>query len=114
MKAMKVDGGKDVGNVGDSNIELGEQFDFPASNARINVQFPRDGDEILLQHLERHNAGSPTPVHCQEIEGASLLRWCSLVVRVNENIGVEEATGAHESRFDRSASLENDPYLRDV
>ena len=71
---MEVDGGKDVGNFGSSNIELGEQFDFPASNVRINAQLSRDSDEILLQYLERNHAGSATSVFRQEIEGASLLR----------------------------------------
>jgi hypothetical protein len=33
-----------------------------------------------------------------------LFRRCSFVVGVDKNIGIEEATSAHEFRFDRSAS----------
>ena len=101
-------------NFGRSHIELGEQFDLPASNNRVNMQFARDGDEILLQYLQRNHARSAAPVFRQKVEGASLLCRCRPVVRVNQNIGVEEATSAHESHFDRSAILENDPDLRDV
>jgi len=100
MKPVEIDGGENVRQVGRGHVELGEQFDFSASNAGIDVQFSRDGDEILLQHLQRHNARPGTPVLCHEIEGASLLRRSRLVVRVDENVSVEEATSAHESRCD--------------
>ncbi len=112
MKPVEIDGGENVSQVGRGHVELGEQFDFSASNAGIDVQFSRDGDEILLQHLQRHNAGPGTPVLCHEIEGASLLRRCRLVVRVDENVSVEEATSAHESRCDRSASHASGPDPR--
>ena len=81
MKPVEIDGGENVSQVGRGHVEFGEQFDFSASNAGIDVQFSRDGDEILLQHLQRHNAGPGTPVLCHEIEGASLFRRCRLVVR---------------------------------
>jgi len=100
VKPVEIDGGENVSQVGRGHVELGEQFDFSASNAGIDVQFSRDGDEILLQHLQRHNAGPGTAVLCHEIEGASLLRRRRLVVRVDENVSVEEATSAHESRCD--------------
>ncbi len=100
VKPLEIDGSEDVGDFGSGDIELGEQFDLPARNARIKVQLARDGDEILLKHLQRHNAGSGAAVFSQEIEGAALLRGRSLVVRVNQDIGVEEATSAHEFRFD--------------
>jgi hypothetical protein len=73
VKSMQVDGGKDVVNFGRSHIELSEQFDLPTSNHRVNVQFTRDGDEILLQYLERNHASSALPVFRQKVEGASLL-----------------------------------------
>ena len=97
---MEVGGGQDVGNLGSGNIELGEQFDFTARNARINVQFTCDRNEILLQHLQRHDTGARPAVLCYKVDGASLLRRCGLIVRVDEDIGVEEATSAHESRRD--------------
>ena len=48
MKAVEVNGSQYVRDLGSGNIELGQQFDFPARNLRINVQLPRDSDEILL------------------------------------------------------------------
>ncbi len=48
--------------------------------------------------------GAGTPVLGDEFEGASLLCRSSFFVGVDKNIGIEEATGVHESRFDRSAS----------
>jgi hypothetical protein len=51
MKAVEVDGSEYVRDLGSRDIELGQQFDFPARNLRINMEFPRDGNEILLQYL---------------------------------------------------------------
>jgi hypothetical protein len=85
---------------GAATSNLSQQFDFAASDARINVEFASDGDEILLEHLQRHDAGARTAVLSNQVEGASLLRRCSFVVGVDKNIGIEEATGAHEFRFD--------------
>ena len=42
MKTMQVDGGHNVRRLSSSDVELGEQFDFAAGDARINVQLPRD------------------------------------------------------------------------
>jgi len=100
MKAVKVDSGQDVGDVRCGNIELRQQFDFAASDAGINVQFASDGDEILLQHLQRYNARARKPVLGNQSEGAPLLCRRRFVVGIDKNIGVEEATGAHEFRFD--------------
>ena len=51
VKAVKIYGGKNIRQVRLNYIELGEQFDFAASNARIDVQLAGDGDKILLKHL---------------------------------------------------------------
>jgi len=48
---MQVDGGHNVRRLSSSDVELGEQFDFAAGDARINVQLPRDCGEILMEHL---------------------------------------------------------------
>jgi hypothetical protein len=100
VEPVQVDSGQNVGDLGCSDIKLSQQFDFAASDARINVEFASDSDEILLEHLQRHDAGARTPVLSNQVEGASLLRRCSFVVGVDKNIGIEEATGAHEFRFD--------------
>ena len=42
VKTMQVDGGHNVRHLWSGDVELGEQFDFAAGNARINVQLPRD------------------------------------------------------------------------
>jgi hypothetical protein len=76
VKAVEVDGGHDVSKLRSSNVKLGQQFNLAASNRRFNVQLLGDRDEILLQDLERNNAGPCTPVLCQEVKGASLLRRC--------------------------------------
>ncbi len=100
VKAVQVDSSQNIRDFRSGNIELGEQFDFPACNARINAQLAGNCDEIFLEHLQRHNTGSRAPVFGHEIDGASLLSRRSLVVRVDEHIRIEEATSAHESRFD--------------
>src|ERR1700730_9252004 len=59
-----------------------------------------DGDEVLLQHLERDNARSVAPVLRGQIDRAALFRRRTFVVRVYENIGVEKATSVHGFRRD--------------
>src|ERR1700733_12229865 len=61
-------------------------------------QFACDRDEILLEHLQGHNSGSGAAMFCDEIEGASLFGGSGLVVGVDEDVGVEEATCAHYRR----------------
>jgi hypothetical protein len=100
VQPMQVDSGQNVRDLGRSNIELSQQFDFAASDTGIDVEFASDGDEILLKDLQRHDAGARTPVLSNQFEGASLLRRSGFVVGVDKNIGIEEATGAHEFRFD--------------
>jgi hypothetical protein len=100
VEPVQVDSGQNVGDLGCSDIKLSQQFDFAASDTRINVEFASGSDEILLEHLQRHDAGARTPVLSNQVEGASLLRRCSFVVGVDKNISIEEATGAHEFRFD--------------
>jgi len=100
VEPVQVDSGQNVRDLGRSDIELSQQFDFAASDTRIDVEFASDGDEIFLKDLQRHDAGARTPVLSNQFEGASLLRRSGFVVGVDKNIGIEEATGAHEFRFD--------------
>ena len=37
MEAVKVDGGQDIGDFGSGDIQLGQQFDLPACDLRLNV-----------------------------------------------------------------------------
>lgn len=76
MKALEIYGGQDVSKLGNSHLELGQQFNLAASNRGFNAQLLRHRDEILLQDLERDNSGPRTPVFCQEVKRASLLRRC--------------------------------------
>ena len=99
MKPVQIDGGEDVCDLRSGNVELGEQFNLATRNPRINLKFSRDRDEIFLQHLQRQDSGPVAPMFRYKIEGASLLRGCSLVIRIDKHIGIEEATSAHESRL---------------
>ena len=85
---------------GRGNVELGEQFNFSASYAWVHMEFSRDRNEIFLKYLQRHNSRPGTPMLRHEFEGPPLFCWRCLVIRINENIGIEEATNAHESRLD--------------
>ena len=59
---MQVDRGQNVRDFRGCDIELGQQFDLAAGNAHINMQLSRYRDEIFLQHLQRYNSGSRSPV----------------------------------------------------
>ncbi len=104
MQTVQVDGGEDVGNIGSGDVELGEQFDFAAGDGRLHTQLARNGDEIFLQDLERDDAGSGAAVLGYKGECAALLAGRGLIVGVNEDVGVEEATDGHclgENEFRR-------------
>jgi hypothetical protein len=100
MEAVEVDCGENVGDLGCGDVELGEQFHLAACDARVNAQFLRDRDEILLKDLHRHNSGPGAPMLGYEIDGPALFCRRRLVVCIDEDVGVEEATNAHESRPD--------------
>lgn len=100
MQEVKVDGGQNIGHVGSGNVEFGEQFDFPARDALIHAQLPRDRNEIFLQDLERHHAGPCAPVFGHKIQGPTLFCRSSLIIRINQDVGIEEATSGHELRRD--------------
>jgi hypothetical protein len=90
VKAVQIDGPENVGDFWKCDVKLGDQFDFPTGDAWVKVQFAGDRDEILLEHLQGHNSGPGAAMFCDEIEGASLLGRSGLVVRVDENVGVEQ------------------------
>ena len=100
MEAVEIDGGEYVVEVWGDNVEFGQQFNFPASDFGVYVEFAGDGDEIFLKYLQRQDAGSRSPVLDNKFDSSTLLRRRSLVVGVNEDIGVEKTTIAHESRRD--------------
>lgn len=59
---MQVNRGQNVGDLGRSNVEFSEQFDFSTSRARVNLQLSRDRDEVFLEDLQRHYSSSGAPV----------------------------------------------------
>ncbi len=97
---MKIDGSEDIGDFRSGDIELGQHLYLAARDAGIDMQLSREVHEILLQHLQGNNTSPRSPVFCHEIARASLLRGCRLVVRVKEDVSVEETTSVHESRHD--------------
>lgn len=74
-------GGENVHD-GRGNVKLSEQFDFAPSNARVNVQFPRDCDEIFLEHLQRRNSRPRPAVLGYNFEGPPLFGRRGPVIRV--------------------------------
>jgi len=100
MKEVKVDGSQNISYIGNGNIEFGEQFDLPPRNALIHAQFPRDRNEVFLENLQRNYACSCEPVLGNEIEGPPLFCRGSFIIRVNEDVGIEETTRGHVFRPD--------------
>jgi len=100
MKEVKVNGSQNIGYIGNGNVEFGEQFDLPPRNALLHAQFPRDRNEVFLENLQRHYACSCAPVLSNEIKGAPLFCRSSFIIRINEDVGIEETTSGHVSRHD--------------
>ncbi len=97
---MEIDGGEDIRNVWFGHIKLGQKFDLTARLARIVLQFSRDRDKILLQHLQRNNASSVTAMCVPQIARDTLFCRGVVIVRVDQDISVEETTSVHGSRPD--------------
>ena len=112
VQAMQVNGRKNVGQAQDGNVEFSQQLDLAAGNLRIDVELPGDRNEVLLQDLQRDDPRARQPVFRDQLQRAPLFRRRCPVVGVNQNIGVEEATSAHEFRFDRNASPASGPGPR--
>src|SRR2546426_550596 len=73
----------------------------------VDTQLPGNGDEVLLEHLRRHDSGATPKAIGINLEGATLLFARIVVVRVDQDVGVEEATVAHGSRRGRRPTLGN-------
>src|SRR5437762_2771260 len=109
METVQIDGSENVRDIGGCDVELGQNFGFATGDDCVHVQLPRDGDEVLLKHLQGHNAGSGTPMFCDEFESAALFRGGSLVVGVDEDIRIEEAASGHYRRSWISSRLNRHP-----
>lgn len=100
VKTVEIDGSKYVAYSEYSDIEIGKQLNFPTRNASIHAELACRRDEILLKNLQRHHAGSSAAMFCHQVESTALLRRGCLVVGIDQDVGVEETTNAHEARLD--------------
>lgn len=98
VKAVKVDRAEYVSNIDLCDIELCQQFHLAASDLRVNVQLACCRDEVFLKDLERDNSGLFAPMLGNQFDGSLLFRRSILIVGVKNDVRVEEATNAHESR----------------
>lgn len=98
MKTVQIYGRENIPYVRSYDIEFGDQFHLTLGPLGIDAQLARRDYEILLQNLERDDAASIAPVFDEEFAGAPLLEKVGIVIDVDENIRVEEATSAHEFR----------------
>jgi hypothetical protein len=51
MEAVKIDGGEYVVEIWNNKVEFGQQFNFPASDFGVYVEFAGDGHEIFLKYF---------------------------------------------------------------
>lgn len=100
VQPMEIDGRENVRNVWRGYIKLGKNFDLATRDMGIDTQLSCDVHEILLKHLQGNNAAPGSPVFCYELAGTTLFGRCRFVVRVDEDVGVEKTTNAHELRRD--------------
>ena len=95
MEPVQVDRRKNIREFGDGDVKLRQQFDLAAGNGRIDAQISRDGNKVLLQYLQRYNSSPRAPVFGHQVERFPLLGRRSLVIGVDEDVGVEKATSGH-------------------
>lgn len=58
MEAVEINGGQDIGDIGSSNVEFGQEFNLSARNLWINAQLSSHRYKILLENLERDYPGA--------------------------------------------------------
>jgi hypothetical protein len=51
MEAVEIDGSEYVVEIWNDKVEFSQQFNFPASDFGVYVEFAGDGDEIFLKYL---------------------------------------------------------------
>jgi hypothetical protein len=112
LQPMQVDRCKNIGHVRCDNVELSQQLHLAARDAWIEAELSRDGNEVFLEHLQGNNTTSAATLLCDEFDGTALFGGGSFIIGINQNVGVEEATDAHGSDLDRSASRASDRARR--
>jgi hypothetical protein len=100
MEPVQVDGSENIGDLGGGDVEFGQQFNLAADNGCLYAQFPCGRDKIFLENLKRHNPRPRATVFGDKIKGPALFRRRRLVIRVDQDVRIEEATSAHESHPD--------------
>ena len=96
---MQIDCRENVGNLGYSDVKLGEEFDFATRDLGIELELSCHSDEIFLENLQRNDSCSVPPMLVHEIAGAALFGGRVVIIGVNQNVCVEKATSAHEFRL---------------
>jgi hypothetical protein len=64
METMEINGGQNVRQHRDGDIEFREQLHFSAGGSRINFQLFCNRDEVFLKYLQRNHARSCASVLC--------------------------------------------------
>lgn len=100
VEPVQVDCSENIGDLGGGDIEFGQQFNLAADNMCLDVQFPCGRDKIFLENLKRHNPCPRAPVFGHKVKGPALFRGGRFVIRVGQDVRIEEATSAHESHPD--------------
>jgi hypothetical protein len=100
VEPVQVDRGENIGYLGGGDIEFGQQLNLAADNVCLYAEFPCGRDKIFLENLKRHNPGPRAPVFRHKIKGPALFRRRRLVISVDQDVRIEEATSAHESHPD--------------
>lgn len=100
MESVKVDRSQNVVKLDLEQVEATEKLRFPLRIFRWHAELARHGREVTRGGSGRNHASSLKPVLLDDLLSSGLLRRSVGIVRVDEDVGVEEATSAHGSRRD--------------
>ncbi len=98
VKTVQVNGRENILQVRSDNVEFSDQLDFAPRPFSIDAEFARRNHKVFLEDLERNDARSIAPVLDEEFARAPLLDRIGIVINIDQDIGIEEATSAHEFR----------------
>ena len=90
VEAVQIDRCENVIDRWLRNKELGKDLNLASGQARVQFELLCDGDEVLLQDLERYDAGPLLKMLLDEVEGSRLLEGNGSVFGVDEDVGINE------------------------
>src|SRR5271165_7642437 len=95
MQTVQIHRRHDIGHVYLHHRESSEQLQLPARYVGWNRKFTSRRREVFLKNLGRYHTASIGAASFDKGKGQLLLARLVVIVGINQNVCIEEATSAH-------------------